>query len=165
MIREGARMTNTDTLTRRQVISGALALSGAAPAIGQARHKRPNILFAIADDQSYLHTGAAGYKSVSTPAFDRLAQTGVRFTHSFCSSPSCTPSRGAILTGSISGVLRKAGIFGAACHKSSLCIPTCWSRRITTSVCRAKAGPGYLEPAGRSRNPAGPNLQKLRCVP
>ena len=71
MIREGARMTNTDTLTRRQVISGALALSGAAPAIGQARHKRPNILFAIADDQSYLHTGAAGYKSVSTPAFDR----------------------------------------------------------------------------------------------
>ena len=48
----------TNTLTRRQVISGALALSGAAPAIGQARHKRPNILFAIADDQSYCHTSA-----------------------------------------------------------------------------------------------------------
>src|SRR6187200_495126 len=99
MIREGARMTNTDTLTRRQVISGALALSGAAPAIGQARHKRPNILFAIADDQSYFHTSAVGYKAVSTPTFDRVAQTGVRFAHSFCSSPSCTPSRGAILTG------------------------------------------------------------------
>ena len=77
---------------------GALSLS-ALPAIGQQRGKRPNILFAIADDQSYLHTSSAGYKAVSTPNIDRVAKTGVRFTHSFCSSPSCTPSRGAILTG------------------------------------------------------------------
>jgi arylsulfatase A-like enzyme/phosphodiesterase/alkaline phosphatase D-like protein len=36
---------------------------------------------------------------VATPAFDRVAREGVLFEHAYVSSPSCTPSRNAILTG------------------------------------------------------------------
>lgn len=39
---------------------------------------RPNILFAVADDQSFAHTSYAGYRAVSTPAFDRVAREGVQ---------------------------------------------------------------------------------------
>ena len=74
---------------------GLLTVSGgkAAPA------ERPNILFAISDDQSWMHAGAYGDKGTRTPAFDRIAKEGVLFKHAYASAPSCMPSRGAILTG------------------------------------------------------------------
>lgn len=61
--------------------------------------QRPNILFAIADDWGWPHAGVYGDPVVQTPAFDRLASEGVLFNHAYISSPSCTPSRNAILTG------------------------------------------------------------------
>lgn len=61
--------------------------------------KRPNILFAIADDQSYAHTGFAGAKFVRTPAFDRVASEGIYFTNCIAGSPGCAPSRSTIVTG------------------------------------------------------------------
>jgi len=60
---------------------------------------RPSFLFAVADDWSYGHAGVYGDKGVKTPTFDRVAAEGALFTHSFCASPSCTPSRAAMLTG------------------------------------------------------------------
>ncbi len=61
---------------------------------------RPNILFCIADDWGWPHAGAYGNDAVvQTPAFDRVAREGVLFRNAYVSSPSCTPSRNAILTG------------------------------------------------------------------
>lgn len=60
---------------------------------------RPNILLAIADDWGWPHAGAYGDPVVQTPAFDRIAREGVLLEHAYVSSPSCTPSRGALLTG------------------------------------------------------------------
>lgn len=60
---------------------------------------RPNILFCIADDWGWPHAGAYGDPVCQTPAFDRIAKNGVLFTNAYISSPSCTPSRNAILTG------------------------------------------------------------------
>ena len=60
---------------------------------------RPNFLFAIADDWSWPDAGAYGTPVVRTPTFDRLAREGLLFQQAYVSSPSCTPSRGAILTG------------------------------------------------------------------
>lgn len=59
--------------------------------------KRPNILFAIADDAS--HFSAYGHTFVDTPAFDRVAAEGIRFEHAFTTNPKCAPSRASILTG------------------------------------------------------------------
>jgi N-sulfoglucosamine sulfohydrolase len=61
--------------------------------------KQPNIIFAIADDWGWPHAGVYGDPVVQTPAFDRVASEGVLFNQAYVSSPSCTPSRNAILTG------------------------------------------------------------------
>ena len=65
----------------------------------KAEVDRPNILFCIADDWGWPHAGVYGDTIVQTPAFDKLAKEGVLFENAFVSSPSCTPSRSAILTG------------------------------------------------------------------
>ncbi len=76
--------------------------------------KRPNILFVVSDDQSWLHAGAYGHELVRTPAFDRIAQEGVLFENSFCTSPSCTPSRSSMLTGQDIWRIGEAGLlFGS----------------------------------------------------
>ncbi len=72
--------------------------AGAAmPSPSNAR--RPNILFAIADDWSYGHAGAYGCRWVKTPAFDRVAAQGVLFTRAYTPNAKCAPSRSCILTG------------------------------------------------------------------
>ena len=76
--------------------------------------KQPNILFAFADDQSWLHTSACGDKIVKTPAFDRIAKEGVLFSHSFTACPSCTASRSAVLSGQDIWRIDQAGVlFGS----------------------------------------------------
>ena len=53
----------------------------------------------MADDWGWPHAGAYGDEVVKTPTFDRLADEGILFEHAYVSSPSCTPSRNAVLTG------------------------------------------------------------------
>ncbi len=72
------------------------ALCAGPPQVAQAR---PNIVFAIADDWGWPHASAYGDEGVKTPTFDRLARDGVLVENAYISSPSCTPSRGAIITG------------------------------------------------------------------
>jgi N-sulfoglucosamine sulfohydrolase len=82
------------------IIALAISLHQSRPiSADEPKVARPNILFAIADDWGLPHAGAYGDPVVKTPAFDRLAREGVLFHHAYVSSPSCTPSRGAILTG------------------------------------------------------------------
>ena len=69
---------------------------GAGP---RAAERRPNILFALADDWSAAFTSIAGDPVVKTPVFDRIARNGILFRNAFVSAPSCTPSRAAMLTG------------------------------------------------------------------
>lgn len=60
---------------------------------------RPNILFVISDDQSFLHTSYKGSGFIKTPAFDRVAREGVYFENCYAGSPGCAPSRSALITG------------------------------------------------------------------
>ncbi|RIK38636.1 MAG: sulfatase [Chloroflexi bacterium] len=60
---------------------------------------RPNILWICTDQQRYDTIAALGNHSVSTPNIDRLIGEGVAFTHAYCQSPICTPSRASFLTG------------------------------------------------------------------
>src|SRR5680860_3788 len=63
------------------------------------KDRRPNILFAISDDQSFFHTSFAGSSFLNTPGFDRIAGEGVYFTNCYAGSPGCAPSRSALITG------------------------------------------------------------------
>jgi len=89
-----------DTSAIMVVLVGMVLFLASGKSVADAAEpKRPNILFAIADDWGWPHAGAYGDPVVKTPAFDRLAREGVLFHHTYVSSPSCTPCRGAILTG------------------------------------------------------------------
>ena len=57
-----------------------------------------NVVLIMADDVGYECFGFSGSKQYKTPHLDRLADSGVRFSNAF-STPLCTPSRVALMTG------------------------------------------------------------------
>ena len=79
--------------------------------------EQPNILFAIADDQSYPYASAYGTQGISTPAFDQVANSGVLFHNAFVAAPQCSPSRAAILTGRNIWQIEEAGTHASSFPK------------------------------------------------
>ena len=59
--------------------------------------QRPNIVLILNDDMGYSDLGCYGGE-VETPALDRLAQRGLRFSQ-FYNTARCSPSRASLLTG------------------------------------------------------------------
>ncbi|MEM7452992.1 MAG: sulfatase-like hydrolase/transferase [Planctomycetota bacterium] len=59
---------------------------------------RPNVVWIVADDLS-PDLGCYGTIAVSTPNIDQLAAHSIRYTNAFCTSPVCSPSRTALVTG------------------------------------------------------------------
>lgn len=124
---------------------------------------RPNILFCISDDQSYAHTGANGDPVVKTPAFDRVAREGLRFTHAFCNAPTCGPSRSAILTGQPIWRLEEAGnIHSTLPAKFKTYTGLLRDAGYKIGYTGKGWSPGRLEPGGRTENPAGEAFQRRR---
>lgn len=79
-----------------------LALGG--PARGNAAASaadKPNILLILIDNVGFGDLGGYGNKFVKTPHIDKLAEQGVRCVDFYTGSPSCMPSRGALLTGRV----------------------------------------------------------------
>ncbi|MCA9126098.1 MAG: sulfatase [Planctomycetales bacterium] len=60
---------------------------------------QPNIVVYLSDDHSQFDSSLYGNKNIPTSQFERLAADGMTFTHAFVASPSCAPSRAAMLTG------------------------------------------------------------------
>ena len=63
--------------------------------------KKPNIIYILTDDIGWGELGWQGggkHRGTPTPELDKLAFEGMRFWSAY-SEPSCTPSRGAALTG------------------------------------------------------------------
>ncbi len=75
-------------------ITSALLLCLITPALAAKR----NVVLFVTDDQS-PDFGAYGNPVMKTPHMDALAADGVRFTHAFCTTASCSASRSVILTG------------------------------------------------------------------
>ena len=125
-------------------------------------YKRPNILFAISDDQSYVHTSAAGYEAVSTPNFDRIANEGVLFTNAFSAAPGCSPSRASILTGRHIWQIENAGTHASEFPAKYICYTDILESVGYHVGYTAKGwGPGNWEVSGRTRNPAGKEYSQI----
>ncbi|MDP7018246.1 MAG: sulfatase [Pirellulaceae bacterium] len=84
----------------------AILISSAVSYAAEQVPRRPNILFAFADDWgrcagAYAASdGPGGINDVvKTPNFDRIAKTGVLFNNAFVNAPSCTPCRSSLLSG------------------------------------------------------------------
>lgn len=60
------------------LICSSLLLGGGAGAAA-----RPNIILILADDLGYETIGANGGTSYQTPVLDKLAASGMRFTHCY----------------------------------------------------------------------------------
>ena len=80
-----------------------LAVAGAGSAGQQPARTPPNIVLIQADDLGFGDLGAYGQKRFETPALDRLAREGTRFTQFYSGSTVCAPSRAALLTGKHTG--------------------------------------------------------------
>ena len=90
-------------MNRREFITsagcaGAFGLSGLMQAQTPQTAKKPNIVFILADDLGTGDVGCYGSDHYKTPHIDRLASTGIRFTHGY-TAPLCGPSRALIMTG------------------------------------------------------------------
>ena len=76
------------------ILVGIVALANASTAFA----KPPNIIFILTDDQGYGDLGRHGHPLLKTPHLDGLHDESVRFDN-FYVSPSCSPTRAALLTG------------------------------------------------------------------
>lgn len=144
------------------VAVGLVLFAAPAPYLAAAP-ERPNILLALADDWGWPHAGVYGDKVVQTPTFDRLARDGVRFNQAFVTAPSCTASRGGILTGLPVHRLQEGGDLWSLLPSRFRTYPDLLEETgYVVGHTRKGWGPGTLEGSGRTRNPAGPAFKDFR---
>ena len=67
--------------------------------VGQHVGNRPNIILIIVDDLGKTDITLYGEGKVNTPHIDQLGEEGVIFEQAYVTSPVCSPSRAAIMTG------------------------------------------------------------------
>lgn len=138
--------------------SGGVSAEKAAP----TERQQPNILFCIADDWGWPHASIYGDPTVKTPAFDRVAREGVLFDQCYVASPSCTPSRNAILTGQFHWRLGAGANLWSSLDVEIPVYPLLLeSSGYHVGHWRKAWGPGRLKPGGyEKQDPAGKNYRK-----
>ncbi len=94
-------MKRATSLTRRQfLVASSAALAAAAWRRGALRPEPPpNLVLIVSDDQAPEDLGCFGNATIGTPAIDKLASEGLRFTRAFTPTAICAPSRSCIHTG------------------------------------------------------------------
>ncbi len=135
------------------------AANAAAP---PASAERPNILFCLADDWSWPHAGIYGDRVIKVPTFDRVAREGVLFNYCFSAAPSCTASRGAILTGQYPHRLEEGGnLWGTLPKKFPVYTNLLEAAGYHVGLIRKGWGPGDFRPGGYTQNPAGRSFKSF----
>ena len=84
------------------VLMGLLQVHAANPtdvAVSKEKSSRPNIVLIMADDLGWMDLHCQGNDLLDTPALDKLATQGVRFTNGYAAAAVCTPTRAAMMTG------------------------------------------------------------------
>ena len=119
----------------------------------------PNILFVIADDQSFPHCSAYGNSFVKTPAFDYIASQGCLFQNAYVTSPGSSPSRASILSGMYPWQIKEAGTHCSYFPKDIVC----YTDILTVGYTGKGWAPGDCKERGV--NPAGKAFNKKKLTP
>jgi N-sulfoglucosamine sulfohydrolase len=140
-----------------------LSLAAGALAANEGGGKKPNILFCLSDDQSWPHASAYGTKVIKTPHFDRIAKNGVLFNYAYCACPSCTPSRGSILTGQhIWRLDQGAQLFGTLSKKHPVYTDLLTQAGYHVGYIAKGWAPGNNKAGGRTSNAAGKSYKNFQ---
>lgn len=78
---------------------GLLAALWALVWASSAATPSPDLVVFLTDDQGQLDSTPYGGQGIRTPNMQKLADAGMTFTRAYVASPSCAPSRAALLTG------------------------------------------------------------------
>ncbi len=76
-----------------------ISLAGIAMSLSALAAKQANVLVIIVDDLGYGDLSCQGSTEILTPNIDRLADSGIRFTDGYVTSPQCGPSRAGLISG------------------------------------------------------------------
>lgn len=150
------------TTVINHLIMIVVALAGPAIATGDTL-PRPNILIAITDDHSWIHTSAQGSPFVDTPNIDRISELGLHFTNAYSASPGCSPSRAALLTGLHHWMIGPAGTHASTFpvfYESFVDVLEQSGYRV--GFTGKGWGPGDWLSGGRQRNPAGDEYNEVK---
>ena len=80
-------------------LTGLQSLFAGAASAPKPVAAKPNIVVFLADDHSLRDSSVYGATDVRTPNMQRISAAGMTFNQAFVASPSCAPSRAALLTG------------------------------------------------------------------
>jgi arylsulfatase A len=83
----------------KKILLSIVLVAAAMATFAQSSKRKPNIVVIMADDLGYGDIGCFGAKNVRTPNIDNLAAQGIKFTSFYSTSPVCSPSRAALITG------------------------------------------------------------------
>ena len=123
---------------------------------------QPNILLLMSDNQSWNHLGCYGDSVVQSPAIDKLAQKGIRFTNAYCAAPSCTPARASMLTGQDIWRLEEgANLWGILPSKFEVYTDLLEEAGYLVGMQGKGWGPGNFKDGGWNRNPGGDTYQSF----
>lgn len=85
-------------ITLALVVVAMIVLSPLSACQTKRDNAPPNIILLMGDDHGWEETGYNGHPDLKTPVLDEMAANGLRFDR-FYAHPSCSPTRGSILTG------------------------------------------------------------------
>jgi N-sulfoglucosamine sulfohydrolase len=127
--------------------------------------KKPNILFILADDWSYPYATIYRDSSVITRNIDKLALNGIVFDNAFCTVPSSTPSRVALLTGCYPHRFGEAvNLTGRFDPKVNTYVKILRENGYGVYFDRKGWGPGDYAKMGYTENPAGEKIEFTKML-
>lgn len=92
-------MNSTGVTTAAAAICVFVCLTGSSAAEDADGKRPPNVVLLFADDLGFGDLGCYGHPYARTPAIDRLAEEGTRFTQFYVTGVTCNPSRTGLMTG------------------------------------------------------------------
>jgi arylsulfatase A-like enzyme len=81
------------------LMAGVVAILLASPGPAAAAPAHPNVILIVIDDMGWSDSGVYGSRFYETPAIDRLAKEGARFSDFYAAGSVCSPTRASLMTG------------------------------------------------------------------